>query len=162
MSPAGPLLRIEQEVAYRRETVFDAWVSPELLAEWFAPPGCTLFIARLDARTGGGYHWCVRNPAFGDCWTTGVYTEVLRPERLVFTSVIADAEGFPRSASSQGHDPDWPDETTIRVIFKELAGGTLVTLEQSVSAALAQRTGAHPSWLGMLSRLSQLLENHSS
>jgi uncharacterized protein YndB with AHSA1/START domain len=67
-------------------------VQRDLLEEWFAPDGCTLHIARLDVREGGGYHWCVKNPLFGECWTNGSYLDVVRPERLVFTATIADAD----------------------------------------------------------------------
>src|SRR5688572_13588287 len=110
-----PLVRIEQSFAAPRDQVFDAWVQRDLLEEWFAPDGCTLHIARLDVREGGGYHWCVKTPSFGACWTIGSYFEVRPPERLVFTATIADADGIPRTPESQGHHPAWPRDTTIRV-----------------------------------------------
>jgi uncharacterized protein YndB with AHSA1/START domain len=151
------LLCIEQTFEAPREQIFDAWVQRDLLEEWFAPDGCTLHIARLDVREGGGYHWCIKNPSFGECWTIGSYLEVRRPERLVFTATIADPEGIPRAPESQGHDPTWPRDTTIRVTFTERAGRTLMTLEQGVNEQLAKRTGAHPSWLQMLDRLRRQL-----
>lgn len=101
--------------------------------------------------------WCIKNPSFGECWTIGSYVEVRRPERLVFTATIADADGLPRTPESQGHDPAWPPEPTIRVTFTERAGRTIVTLAQDVSEPLAKRTGAHPSWLQMLDRLRRQL-----
>jgi uncharacterized protein YndB with AHSA1/START domain len=152
-----PLVRIEQTFDAPRELVFDAWVQRDLLEEWFAPDGCSLYIARLDVREGGGYHWCVKHPSFGACWTIGSYLEVVRPERFVFTATIADAEGIPRTPTSQGHDPAWPRDTTVRVIFTESAGRIVVTLEQDVAERLAKRIGAHPSWLQMLDRLRQRL-----
>ena len=151
------LVRIEQTSDAPREQIFDAWVQQDLLEEWFAPDGCTLQVARLDVREGGGYHWCIKNPSFGECWTIGSYLEVRRPERLVFTATIADAGGMPRTPESQGHDPASPQDTTVRVTFTERAGRTVVTLEQDVPERLAKRTGAHPSWLQMLDRLRRLL-----
>ncbi|MGE3277641.1 MAG: SRPBCC domain-containing protein [Vicinamibacterales bacterium] len=148
-------VHIEQTFDAPREQIFDAWVRKDLLEQWFAPEGCTLRIARLDVREGGGYHWCITNPSFGDCWTIGSYLEVRRPERLVFTATIADREGRPRTPQSQGHDPAWPRDTTIRVTFVERAGRTIVTLEQDVSERLANHTGAYPSWLQMLDRLKR-------
>jgi len=152
-----PLLRIEETFDFPRDRVFDAWTRPELLARWFAPHGCTLHVERLDIRPGGGFHFCIRNPAFGECWTIGTYLEVVRPQLLVYTSRIADAAGAPATPASQGHDPDWPAETTVRVTFAERGGKTVVTLEQNVSETLAKQTGAHPSWLQMLDRLATLL-----
>ena len=99
------LVRIEQTFDAPRDQVFDAWVQQDLLEEWFAPDGCTLHIARLDVREGGGYHWCVKNPSFGECWTIGSYLEVVRPERLVFTATIADADGIPRTPAESGTRP---------------------------------------------------------
>ena len=150
-------VRIEQTFDVPRDQVFDAWVQRDLLEEWFAPDGCTLHIVRLEVREGGGYHWCICHPSFGECWTVGSYLEVRRPERLVFTSIIADADGIPRTPGSQGHDPAWPRDTIVCVTFSEHAGRTIVTLEQDVSERLAKRTGAHPSWLQMLERLRRHL-----
>lgn len=152
-----PFVRIEEIFDAPRERVFDAWVRPDLLVQWYAPHGCTLHIEHIDVRTGGGYHMCVRNPEFGDCWTIGTYVEVARPERLVFTAVIADAAGSPATPESRGHDPAWPSETVVRVTFTERGERTVVTLEQDVGEALAKRTGAHPSWLAMFDRLSRHL-----
>ena len=156
-----PTVLIERSFDFPREVVFDAWTSPELLAAWFAPRGCTLHFARIDVREGGGFHSCVRNPEFGDCWTVAVYREVVRPERIVFSWCIADASGNPVSPQSQGHDPDWPAETLVTVTFAEKNGRTLVTLAQSVSEALAKRTGAHPSWIQMLELLGEALAGRS-
>jgi len=152
-----PMVSIEEVFNAPRERVFDAWINPDLLAQWFAPEGCTLHIASIDVRAGGSYHWCIWNPDFGPCWSIGRYLDVTRPERLVFTSVIADAHGEPATPESQGHDPAWPAETLVRVTFTSRGSQTVVRLEQTVSEALAKRTGAHPSWIAMLGRLKEHL-----
>jgi len=163
-----PQVRIVTPFDAPRERVFDAWVRPEILEQWFAPEGCTMHVERMDVRPGGGFHWAIRNPAFGDCWTIGTYLEVVRPERIVYTWAIADAAGRPASPKSQGHDPAWPPETVVRVSFEERPGSapsgiqTLVTLEQDVSEALAKRTGAYPSWIQMLEALERHLAGKSS
>lgn len=81
-----PLVRIEQTFDVPRDQVFEAWVPRDLLERWFAPDGCTLHIARLDVREGGGYQWCIENSSFGACWTVGSYLEVVRPERHCWRS----------------------------------------------------------------------------
>lgn len=155
--PHEPTVLIERTFDFPRDVVFDAWTNPDLLARWFAPRGCTIRFARIDIRPGGGFHSCIHNPQFGDCWTIGVYREVVRPERLTFTMRIADANGNPVSSESQGHDRDWPEETLVSITFIARNGRTLVRLEQNVSEALARRTGAHPSWLQMLDALGEEL-----
>ena len=150
-------LRIERRFDAPRELVFDAWTRPEYLMQWYAPHGCTVHIAKLDARPGGRFHFCIRNPSFGDCWCVGAYREIVRPERIVYTLATADSEGNEIEPVQAGHDPRWPRETLVRITFEAVRGGTKLTLEQSVSEALAKHTGAHPSWLQMLDRLDALL-----
>lgn len=156
-----PTVRIERTFDFPRELVFDAWTDPHVLTRWFAPRGCTIHFARFDVRPGGGFHSCVRNPEFGDCWTVATFREVVRPERICFAWHIADASGHAVSPRSQGHDPDWPQETLVTVTFAEKNGRTLVTLAQNVSEALAKRTGAHPSWVQMLEQLDEALARRS-
>lgn len=150
-----PMVRIEETFSAPPESAFDAWINPNLLEPWFAHPDCTLHIVSIDVRPGGGYHWCIR--AFGPCWSIGTYIEVGRPERLVFTSVVANSDGIPSTPESQGHDVSWPSETIVRVTFTGRGAQTVVTLEQTVSEVLAKRTGALPSWLSMLDRLKRFL-----
>jgi uncharacterized protein YndB with AHSA1/START domain len=140
-----------------RELVFRAWTQPELLQRWYAPQGCTVRFIKLDVRPGGTFHSCIQNPDFPDCWCIGVYQEVVVPERLVFTMVVADAQGNAAEPAAVGMDPDWPRETVVTVTFVEHEGKTTVTLQHTVSESLAKRTGAYPSWLDMLDRLSDTL-----
>ena len=161
-APATPHVHIERRFAYPREAVFEAWTKPHLLMQWFAPRGCTLRFESIDVRIGGGFHACLHNPAFGDCWTSATYIELVRPERLSFSWRIADAHGNLVSPQSQGHDTDWPAETIVSVEFIAEPNGTLVRLDQNVSEALAKRTGAHPSWLQMFDILGEHLSQRPS
>lgn len=140
-----------------RELVFKAWTDPDQLVRWFAPKDCTIHFSRIDIRPGGGFHSCISNPNFGDCWCRGVYHEIVAPERLIFTMGIADKQGNLVEPSTVGHDPAWPRETTLTVTFENYADKTKLTLHQTVSELLAKRTGAYPSWLQMLDRLAENL-----
>jgi uncharacterized protein YndB with AHSA1/START domain len=103
------------------------------------------------------FHWCINNPSFGDCWCVGVYREVVRPERIVYTLATADSAGSQVEPAQAGHDPRWPRETLVIVTFAEVHGRTRLTLEQNALEWLAKETGAHPSWLQMLDRLHELV-----
>lgn len=137
--------------------MFRAWSDPEHLARWFAPHGCTLRMIHVDVRPGGTFHFCIRSPHGHECWTVGVYHEVVAPERLVYSIAIADEQGRRMAPTAMGMDPEWPAETLVSVTFAEQDGGTLLTLRQAVDESLAKRTGAYPSWLEMLDRLAALL-----
>ncbi|MFO0642489.1 MAG: SRPBCC domain-containing protein [Polyangiaceae bacterium] len=152
-----PQVRIERTFDFPRAAVWDAWTSPERLARWFAPRGCTLTFERIDVRPGGGFHSRLEVPDFGECWTVAEIVELVPPERLAFVWRIADAKGEAVSPQSQGHDPEWPFETRVTVTLEELGARTRLVLTQTVSEALAKRTGAHPSWLQMLDILGETL-----
>lgn len=140
-----------------RELVFDTWTNPEYLPLWFAPRGCSIHFSKLDIRPGGRFHSCIHNPAFGDCWCIGIYKEIVRPERIVYTMAIADEHGNRIEPAQAGHDPEWPAETLVTVTLEDDRGKTLLTLRQNVLESLAKRTGAYPSWIDMLDRLAETL-----
>ena len=140
-----------------RELVFRAWTTAELLTRWHAPQGCTLQVLSLDFRPGGELLTCISNPSFGDCRCKGIYLEIIEPERIVYRSMLVDANGSPVDSVAVGHDPEWPAETIVTVTFTDEGGKTRLTLRQNVSEALAKRTGAHPSWLQMLDRLAAVV-----
>jgi uncharacterized protein YndB with AHSA1/START domain len=140
-----------------REVVFRAWTDPEQLAHWYAPQGCTIEFRSLDLREGGTFHSCIRTPDGHDCWCVGKYTELVAPERIVYSMAIADAVGNLIAPTDAGMDPEWPRETIVTVTFAEHDGRTTLTLHQDVSETLAKRTGAHPSWLSMFERLDEQL-----
>jgi uncharacterized protein YndB with AHSA1/START domain len=150
-------IRIERTLNAPRELVFDAWTRPEQLLQWYAPRGCTIRLLELDVRPGGRLHWCIHSPSFGDCWCVGVYREVVRPERIVYTMATADSAGNVIEPVQAGHDPRWPQETLVKVTFEDVCGSTRLTLEQNALEWLAKQTGAHPSWLQMMDRLGELV-----
>lgn len=161
-SAAAGTVRIERVFAAPRELVFEAWTKPEYLLQWYAPRGCTIHFEAIDVRPGGRFHSCIHNPSFGDCWCVGVYREIVRPERIVYTLATADSAGNEIEPAKAGHDPRWPRETLVTVTFEELRGSTKLTLEQNVPESLAKHTGAHPSWLEMLDRLAALITTRNT
>ncbi len=143
-----------------RDMVFQAWTTAEHLAHWFAPNGCRLTVKEIDCRTGGTFLTCVHAPNGFDCWCTGEYKEVAAPDRLVYNIAVCDEQGNRVTSEASGHDAEWPEETVVTVTFRDAGDGrTEMTLHQNVSEALAQKTGAYPSWLEMLDRLALRLSN---
>jgi uncharacterized protein YndB with AHSA1/START domain len=155
--PSAGTVRIERIFAAPRQLVFDAWTQRDLLLQWYAPHGCTVHFASIDVRPGGRFHACIHNPRFGECWVVGVYREIVRPERLLYTLATADREGNEIEPVQAGHDPRWPRQTVVTVTLTQVRGGTKLTLEQTVAEALARHTGALPSWLEMLDRMATLI-----
>jgi uncharacterized protein YndB with AHSA1/START domain len=74
-----------------RENVYRAWTEPELLKQWFAPKPWTTPSAKLDVRPGGANVITMRSPEGKDFPNRGVYLEIVKNERLVFTDAFTDS-----------------------------------------------------------------------
>ncbi len=74
-----------------REKVFRAWTEPELLKQWFAPLPWTTPRAETDVRPGGSSLVVMRDPDGNEFPNRGVYLEVVKNERLVFTDAYTKA-----------------------------------------------------------------------
>ena len=151
---------IEQTFNASAERVFSAWTDPEKLVKWYAPDDCTVHFKKIAVEPGGQFHSCISHPRFGDCWAIGNYKEVLPNTRIVFTLINADENGHPINPADIGMDPDWPGETLVTVTFEEENGKTKMQLRQTVSLALAKKTGAYPSWLQMLTNMETMLNQN--
>src|SRR5260370_40570020 len=69
-----------------RELVFKVWTNPKHVAQWWGPHGFTNPVCELDLRPGGAILIHMRG-ANGIVYPmTGVYQEVVEPERLRVTA----------------------------------------------------------------------------
>lgn len=151
------LVTITRTLDAPRELVFRMWSRPELVTRWYAPRRCRLEVLRFDFREGGEFRYRISEPDGSGCLCSSMFTEIVAPERIVYTMWFSDEEGRFVTAASIGADPDWPDRTTVTVTFVENDGRTTMTLHQTVPESVAKRTGAYPSWVEMLERLSEEL-----
>jgi uncharacterized protein YndB with AHSA1/START domain len=99
-----------------RSLVFEAWTKPEHLVHWWGRRDVTLPVCEVDFRPGGAYRFCMRAPAGRDFWVSGVYREIVEPERLVFTCGLENEE--------KSHEALWT------VTFAEREGKTTLTVHQ--------------------------------
>jgi uncharacterized protein YndB with AHSA1/START domain len=77
-----------------RELVWKAWTEPEQLANWWGASGWTNPVEKitLDVRPGGAFSVTSISDEDGTEMTvTGVFSEVVEPERLVFEEPAAGA-----------------------------------------------------------------------
>jgi uncharacterized protein YndB with AHSA1/START domain len=134
-----------------RERVWAAWTDASLLAQWWGPNGFTAPVCEVDARPGGAI--LVHMSGYGHVNPMkGVFKEVVKPERLVFTNnAFADL-----SAASPN------SESLTTVTFNDLGGKTEVTLHTGVLRAapeVAQYLGGmESSWTQMMDKLAASLK----
>ena len=136
-----------------RELVFKAWTDPKRVAQWWGPQGFTNPVCELDARPGGAIRIHMRGPDGTVYPMTGVYREVIEPERLVFTSAALDEKGNPMF------------EVLTTVTFAEQGGKTKQILRARVIKSTAQAApylaGMEAGWTQSLERLSAFVATKS-
>ena len=102
-----------------RDLVWKAWTDPEHAKRWWGPKNFTAPYIKIDLSVGGKYLFCMRSPDGKDYWTTGVYREIKKPERIVCTDSFADEKGNVVPASHYGMKDDFPTEMLVTVTFEE-------------------------------------------
>lgn len=111
-----------------RALVWQAWTDPQHLMRWWGPANFTSPAGTIDLRVGGKYHFCMQAPDGQKFWSTGVYQELVAPERIVYTDSFADERGNVVPASYYGMGDDLPLEMTITITFEAVDGKTKMTL----------------------------------
>src|SRR5262245_53222787 len=71
-----------------RHLVFDAFTKAHHVARWWGPRYLTLAVCEIDLRVGGAYRFVQRAPDGDEFAFSGVYREIVPPERLVYTFVF--------------------------------------------------------------------------
>ncbi|MDE3172644.1 MAG: SRPBCC domain-containing protein [Gemmatimonadota bacterium] len=163
-APTDRDIVIIREFDAPRPLVWDAWTRPEHLARWWGPRVFTNPVCELDVRPGGRFRIVMRAPDGTDYPMSGVYREVVPPERLVYTNdlsgqpeawmdMLNDARGTPRGTPV--------DDSVVTVTFVEREGRTTVTIStRFASAAEAQafrRMMMVEGWTESLVKLAALL-----
>ena len=75
-----------------RHLVFDAFTKPELLKRWLgAFSGWELAVCEIDLRVGGKYRWVWKNSNGMQMGISGVYREIVPPEKIVSTERFDEA-----------------------------------------------------------------------
>lgn len=81
-------IRVTQRYRASPERVFDAWLNPKRAGKWlFATAWRPMSRVEIDARTGGLYRLTDRM----GCDYNGMYIEITRPRRLVFTLAMENS-----------------------------------------------------------------------
>ena len=99
-----------------REKLYRAWTEPELIKQWFAPRPFMVARAETDLRPGGASRIDMRGPDGQEIPGQGVYLEVVKNERLVFTD-----------AYTQAWEPSQRPFMTVILTFEDQGGKTKYT-----------------------------------
>ncbi|MCH8618248.1 SRPBCC family protein [Undibacterium sp. TS12] len=106
-----------------RELVWNTFTNPEHIGQWWGPDGFTTTTEVMDVRPGGIWKHVMHGPDGTDYPNYSVFTEVTRPERIVFR---------------HGDHADNVDQFTATWTFTEENGQTRVTIRMLFPTADAR------------------------
>ena len=131
-----------------RERVFDAWLDPVGIGKWIGPRNIRAEALESSPKVGGNYRIQMRGTDGSDGpIVSGIYREIVRPERLVFTWAweTAHSQGMPGG------------ETIVTLTFRERGGKTEMTLRHEGFPAKESRDSHDKGWNGSFDKLAELL-----
>jgi uncharacterized protein YndB with AHSA1/START domain len=142
---ADQTVTLERLIAASPERVFDAWVDPALLVQWWGPEGFTTPELKIDLRRDGRWRTVLQTPDGERHIVSGVYRIIERPRRLVFTWAWEDEAG------RRGH------ESEVDVTFRRAGGGTRLEVVHRLLDTIESRDSHREGWASSLNNLERLL-----
>lgn len=131
-----------------RELVFDAWIKPEHLANWYGPNGFTITTNVMEAVPGGKWDFIMHGPDNDHYPNKVKFLEVQKPDKLVYTQ-----EGDGETDDVKFH---------VTVSFENVEGKTLLTMRSVFDTAeqlekVVKNYGAYEGAIQHLARLEVFL-----
>ena len=118
--------------------VYAALTDPEKIVRWWGPDTGPTVSATADVRPGGHFKVVFRTEDGREYTNYGVYREVVKDEKLVFT----------------WHHPEAPErDSLVTVLLKAVDGGTELTLIHEGLPDEKTRDSHRDGWKGALNKL---------
>ena len=137
-------LTVSRTIAAPRKEVFDAWLSPSMLAKFMGPPNASAGEAEVsNDPVKGGRFSIVMKTAERDVPHTGTYLEIDPHSRLAFT----------------WQSPHSLDDSVVTIDFAEPeTGKTAITLKQVKFKSEQARDNHISGWNAIIDNLSKQIE----
>ena len=113
--------------------LFALWSNPEHVKQWMGPANFSCPEAEIDFRVGGAYRVMIKSAEHGENWFGGIYREIERDRRLVFSF-----------AWDSG--PSAGVETLVTITFEERDGKTVQTFHQRPFLNIERRDSHVGGW----------------
>jgi uncharacterized protein YndB with AHSA1/START domain len=132
-------IRLERIYDAPVKAVWDAWIEPEQVAQWWGPRGFTITTQSKDVRPGGTWRYTMHGPDGTDYPNKTLYHEVEKHSKLVYDHGATDST---------------PPLFRVSVLFKEHNGQThldmsmrFVTAEAAIeSRKFIKKAGGESTW----------------
>jgi uncharacterized protein YndB with AHSA1/START domain len=128
-----------------RELVWKAFADPKHLAQWWGPIGFTTTTSKFDMRVGGVWRFDMHGPDGRDYENRITYSEIVKPERLVYSHGGGDVE---------------PVQFTTTITFEDVGGKTKIIwhMEFPTAAERARVIKEHGADKGLVQTMGRLAE----
>jgi uncharacterized protein YndB with AHSA1/START domain len=90
--PTDEQILITREFGTRRELIYRAWTTPELVKRWWCGERGEMTVAEIDLRVGGTWRYVMITHDGAEVAFHGEYREIVPDERIVYTE---EFEGRP-------------------------------------------------------------------
>ncbi|HVU01141.1 MAG TPA: SRPBCC domain-containing protein [Polyangiaceae bacterium] len=141
MSTQG--VKVRRTLAASAERVFAAFSDAALVARWLRPsPDVKLTVLSLDFRVGGAYRFAYDVPTGERMIVGGVYREIRKPARIVFTWLI------------EPPDVHAGIESEVTVSLSATTGGTEVVIRHDRFGRADANDRHRQGWTGALENLA--------
>jgi uncharacterized protein YndB with AHSA1/START domain len=151
-APDEAVIIIRRVVDAPRDLVFEAFTNPKHIAAFWGPKGFTCPSCDVDLRVGGEFRMQMRAPDGSTHPCTGVYREIVPPERIVYSGT-AD-EGHPCGGGL-------PPRSVVTMTFADESGKTRITIHTQLKSAAAREAaiagGFNQGWNDAIDRLAEML-----
>ncbi len=153
-------LKLNRTYPAAPDLVFSAWTDPARVKQWWGiAEGYSTPIVEIDLQVGGRYRLGMQPPDQNVIFVaTGVYQEITRPEKLVYTWSWEPT----LQADTQEPAPDAPammapQETLVTVEFLDRSGATELVLTHENFPNQEARDHHQQGWTGVLDQLDRTL-----
>jgi len=141
----APTLTLRRTFDAPRARVYDAWTKPDVLKEWFGPPGFTIPSIAMNLVVGGAYTITMRAPDGEDYVVRGEFKAIRPPEHLSYTWLWDEMP------------PDPQVNTLVSIDFIERGSQTEIVLTHEGFASAESRDRHQAGWLGTFESLEKLV-----
>lgn len=135
------------------QAAFDAWTKPEMIEQWFGPPGYSAHVVEHDFRVGGDWRFLMKGDAGDGLVHFGTFIAIDPPDRLTFTWASEAPLDTWRSVDGQ--------PTLVVVTFEPCDAGVIVTISHEGLALETARHGLTIGWGEGLACLENFLRDRA-
>ncbi len=138
--------------------VWKALTTPEIIKQYWAPPGMKTVVATIDdLKVGGVFIYSMQSDNGNQMWVRCTYTQVEEPNKLSFMESMANEDGEAVAPSTFGMPGDEIKESLTEITLEEQDGVTTLTMVIDYGDDQSNEY-ASKGWTGMLENLTTIVE----